>query len=153
MKQIVRFLFVILIPLLAALLLFYGSFSLRTEANHISNEWLSLALSSNEQDRGAAFAAVDNEQHAKIFTRIEYLSVFTILLASFVCAMIIPTDLPSKPKLNLLATMVVGLGAAQLVIGFGYMNWLDFGKAAVVGSILSGLVVWFRSAAVRKPNR
>ncbi|TMV93527.1 hypothetical protein FGG78_04175 [Thioclava sp. BHET1] len=57
MKLVVHYLLVVLIPILASLLLFYGRFPLRAEANQISNEWLSLALSANEQDRAAAFAA------------------------------------------------------------------------------------------------
>ena len=149
MKLVVRYLLVFAIPLLASLLLFYGSLPLRTEAHQISNEWLNLALSSNVRDKGAAFATLGNDEHARIFRRIEYLAIFTVLLASLVCALIIPPDLSFERNLNLLSAMVVGLCAAEFVIGFGLLNWREFGKAAAAGSVLAGSVVWLRSAVMR----
>ena len=153
MKLVVRYLLVCGIPLVASLLLFYGSLPLRAEAHHISNEWLSLALSSNEQDKDAAFAVLLNDGQPKLFRRIEHLAVFTVLLASFVCALIIPPDLSSERKLNLLTAMVVGLCVAEFAIGFGLLNWFDFGKAAAAGSVLAGSVVWLRSAVMYKQTR
>ena len=153
MKLVVRYLLVFGVPLLASMLLFYGSIPLRAEAHHISNEWLSLALSSHEQDNGAAFAALGKDEHTKIFRKIEHLAIFTILLASFICALIIPHNLSSERKLNLLTAMVVGLCFTEFAIGFGLLNWLDFGKAAAAGSVLAGSVVWLRSAVMRKQTR
>lgn len=96
MKIVVRYVLVFGIPLMASIFLFYGSVPLRAEAHHISNEWLSLALSSNEQEKNAAFAALGNDGHTKIFRTIEHLAIFTVLLASFVCALIIPPGLSSE---------------------------------------------------------
>lgn len=153
MKLVARYLLVFAIPLLASLLLFYGSLPLRAEAHQISNEWLSFALSSNDGGKDAAFAALENDEHAKIFSRIEYLAIFTILLASSVCALIIPPDLSSERKLNLLTAMVVGLCAAKFVVGFGLLNWLDFGKAAAAGLVLAVSVVGLRSVVMRAQTR
>lgn len=153
MRLFVRYLLVFVIPLLASLLLLYGSFPLRAEAHQISNEWLSFALSSNDLDKDAAFAALGNDERVMTHKLIEYLAIFTILLASFVCALIIPPNLSSERKLNLLTAMAIGFCAAKVVVGFGFLNWLDFGKAAAAGSILAGSVVWLRSAITHKRNR
>lgn len=152
MKLVVRYLLIFVIPLLASLLLFYGSFPLRAEAHQFSNEWLSLALSSNDLDKGATFAALENDERVMTHKLIEYLAIFTILLASFVCALIIPPNLSSEQKLNLFTAMIIGLCAAKLVVGFGFLNWLDFGKAAAAGTIGAGSVVWLRSAIIHKHN-
>ena len=136
-----------------SLLLFYGGLPLRAEAHQISHKILSLALSSNEQDKDAAFIALGNSEHAKVFRIFEYLAVFTVLFAGFVCALIVPPNLSSEQKLNLLTATVVGLCAAKFVIGFGFLNWLDFGKAAAAGSVLAGSLVWLRIAVMHQENR
>lgn len=153
MKLAVRNLLVVAIPLLASLLLFYGSFPLIIEAYQTSNDWLSLALSSDVRNKSAAFAALGSDEHAKIFKRIEYLAIFTVVLASLVCALVIPPYLSSGRKLNLLTTMVVALCAAKLVVGFGFLDWLDFGKAAAAGSVLAVSVVGLRSILMRGQTR
>ncbi len=151
--MVARYLLVFVLPLLALLLLFYGSLSLRTEAHQISHSFLSLALSSNEKDRDAAFAVFKSGEQANVIKMAEYLDISTVLLTSFVCALIIPPNLSSEGKLNLLTATVVGLCAAKLVIGFGFLNWQGFGKAAVAGSVLAGSVVWLRTAVMDKVNR
>lgn len=153
MKMVARYLLVFVLPLLASLLLFYGSLSLRAEAHQISHNFLSLALSSDEQDKDAAFAVLKNGEQANVIKMVEYLAISTVLLASFVCALFIPPNLSSERKLNLLTATVVGLCAAKLVIGFGFLNWLDFGKAAAAGSVLAGSVVWLRTAVMDQANR
>lgn len=151
MKLLVRYLLVFAIPLLASLLLFYASYPLRLEAHQTSSDWLRLMVSSELRDKSSAFAALRNDDHARIFSRIEHLAIFTVLLASLLCALIIPPFSSSERKLNLLTAMVVALCAAKLVVGFRFLNWLDFGKATVAGSVLAVSVVWLRSTFVDRP--
>lgn len=151
--MVARYLLVFAIPLLAALLLFYGSLPLRAEAIQMSHEFLSLALSSKEEDKEAAFSALEKGEQVKVIKMVEYLAILTILLARLFCALVIPPNLPSKRKLNLLTATVVGLCAANLAIGFGFLNWLDFGNAAAAGFFLAGAVVWLRTAVLHQANR
>ena len=152
MKMVARYLLVLAIPALASLLLFYGSFSLRAEALQISHEFLSLALSSREEDKEAAFTALMKGEQTKVIKTVEYFSILTILSTSLICALIIPPNLPSKRKVNLLTATVVGLCAANLTIGFGFLNWLNFGKAAAAGLVVAGAVAWLRTAILRQTN-
>jgi len=153
LKMVARYFLVFAIPLLASWLLFYGSFPLRAEAHQLSHEFLSLALSSNEEDKEAAFTTLKKGEQTKVIKMVEYLAILTILLASLICALVVPPNLPSKRKLKLLTATVVGLSAAKLTIGFGFLNWLDFGKASAAGLVLAGAVVWLRSAVMHQANR
>jgi predicted membrane channel-forming protein YqfA (hemolysin III family) len=126
------------IPLLASLLLFYGSLPLRIEAHQIAAERLNLALSSNLRDAEDTLAAFGNAEDSRVYRKLDYLAIFSVLMASLVCALIIPPAFTSQQKLNLLTAMVLALCVAEAVVGFGFLNWFEFGKVAAIGSALAG---------------
>lgn len=150
LRQVVRYLLVMAIPVLASVLLFYASLPIRADAHRLSSEVLNLALSPNELNRKLAYASLLNNEDMSPFRWIWCLAISTVLFTGMCCALVVSPDLSSEKKLNLLTAMVIGLCAANLVVGFGFLNWLDFGVAAATATIFAGSIVWLRTSMKRK---
>ena len=127
LRLLLLYLLVFSLPVVAATVLFYANLPLRVQAHEVSAEWLNLALSPDANHRERALEEIFNSEHRTVFRWLDSLAIGTILLISAACALAIPPTLSSEKKLNLLTFMVIGLCAANLIIGFGFLNWLEFG--------------------------
>lgn len=150
LRQVVRYLLVLAIPVLSSVLLFYASLPIRADAHRLSSELLNLALSPSESNRKLAYAGLSNNEFMSPFRWLRCLAVGTVLFTGMCCALVVSPDLSSEKKLNLLTAMVIGLCAANLAVGFGFLNWLDFGVAAATTTIFAGSIVWLRTSIKRK---
>ena len=140
-----RYIFVFLLPVVAATVLFYASLEMRQEAHRASADFLILVLS-EEADAGPKLHKMIENGVPPVFQRLTILAIGTMICAAGVASLAIPTEYSIKRKIDMMTAMVAGFCVAKGVIGFSLFNWLDFWKAMIPCLALAAFVVWLRSA-------
>lgn len=140
-----RYIFVFVLPVVTATVLFYASFGMRQEAHRASADVLVLVLS-EEADAGLKLQKMIENGVPPVFQRLRILAFGTMICAAGVASLAIPTEYSIKRQIDMMTAMVAGFCVAKEVIGFSFFNWLDFWKSMIPCLALAAFVVWLRPA-------
>lgn len=145
----IRYLLIFATPILAAVLLFYGTLPLRAEAHRLSAEFIDLMVTSNAETVHDFLISAERIEARQVYSWIKLSAIATMLVAGGVSALLVRSEDSIERRANLLTTMVAGFGTAHLVINFGVLKWLEFG-GWVIGGLLVASCVLVAPRAMRR---
>lgn len=146
-----RYLAVFLVPVVAAVSLFYATTPWRAEAVRLSLEFLDLAM---RMDAEALAQRILQEPEAGERSRLYHLirvwAVGTILVTGCLAGLFFRVEDSVGRVVNLLTVLAAGFGVAHLVVRFGFIGWAEFGLWVAVALVLAACVPWARGEMMRR---
>jgi hypothetical protein len=146
----IRYLSIFLLPVLAALVLFYATTPLRIEVLRNSAEFLN-AISTLTVDELAQYLLQKSETKVvEAFNQLRLLAIGTILATGGITALFIREGDSDQRRLNLLTTLVAGFAFAHLIIQFGFLKWWEFSLWVIASLIVAAVILWVRAIRGKK---
>ena len=135
----VRFVLIFMLPIIIALLLHYGTFSLNAMAHQEAREWLNLALSADEETKKAAYGELAKGSKFRLHHWLHIISAGSILVVGLVSALVIPINSPPERTVNFMTALLCGFCFAKLFIAYSLIPWTEFG-VWVAGALVCALI-------------
>lgn len=146
----IRYLSIFLMPLLAAVVLFYGTTPLRIEVLRTSAEFLDAISTLTVDELAQSLLQKSDTKLVEAFDRLHLLTIGTILATGGIAALFIREGDSDQRRLNLLATLVAGFAFAHLIIQFGFLKWLELGLWVIASLVVAVGILWVRAFRSRK---
>lgn len=146
----IRYLSIFLMPLLAAVVLFYGTTPLRIEVLRNSAEFLDAISTLTVDELAQSLLQKSDTKLVEAFDRLRLLTIGTILATGAIAALFIREGDSDQRRLNLLIALVAGFAFAHLIIQFGFLKWLELGLWVIASLVVAVGILWVRAFRSRK---
>ncbi|MCZ8081234.1 MAG: hypothetical protein O9289_14555 [Rhodobacteraceae bacterium] len=146
----IRYLSIFLMPLLAAVVLFYGTTPLRIGVLRNSAEFLDAISTLTVDELAQSLLQKSDTKLVEAFDRLRLLTIGTILATGGIAALFIREGDSDQRRLNLLATLVAGFAFAHLIIQFGFLKWLELGLWVIASLVVAVGILWVHAFRSRK---
>ena len=137
----IRYLAIFLLPITIAVLLQYGTHSLRVAIHQENSELFTLLSSSSAEARTAILISMADDNEFALKDWLYWLFAGSIVLTGALSGFLIPVTSTDQRAVNMLTTMVCGFCTAKIVIGFWHMSWIEFGGWLGVGFVCAAIVI------------
>lgn len=144
-----RYLAIFLLPVIIAVLLFYGTFSLREAEVQESRELFERLSAASAEERSAILLSMTRDNQVGLKDWLYWLFSGSIVLTGAVCGFFVPINSTDRRTVNMLTTLVCGFCFANIAIGFWRMRWNEF-SVLLFASIICAVVVIASRRALRK---
>ena len=141
----IRYLSIFLMPLLAAVVLFYVTTPLRVEVLQNSAEFLHAISTLTVDELAQSLLQKSDTKLVEAFDRLRLLTIGTILATGGIAALFIREGDSDQRRLNLLTALVAGFAFAHLIIQFGFLKWLELGLWVIASLVVAVGILWVRA--------
>jgi hypothetical protein len=146
----IRYLSIFLMPLLAAVVLFYATTPLRIEVLRQSAEFLHDISTLKVDELAQSLLQQSDTNWVEAFNRLHLLTIGTILATGGIAATFIREGDSDQRRLNLLTTLVAGFAFAHLFIQFGFLKWWELGLWVIASLIVAVGILGVRAFLSKK---
>lgn len=143
-----RYVLIFLLPVAIAFLVHFGTAPLRFAAHQEATGWIDLALSADTGRRAEAYDSLISGERFNNSSVLDWVVAGSILLGCVISAILVPARSSMGTSARFLSTMAAGFVAAKTLIGFGWMDWIEFGAWLAGGLVCAVIIVALRRTQV-----